>query len=87
VTIPENLKFAGKTTEEKIGSLLEEYSEIKKIGRIIILQYKNIQKIDIDCSFDGGLAIEKVHDLTSQIERKIRSEFKNAIITIHPEPN
>ena len=87
VTIPENLKFAGKTTEEKIRSLLKEYSEIKKVGRIIILQYKNIQKIDIDCSFDGGLAIEKVHDLTSQIERKIRSQFKNAIITIHPEPN
>ena len=87
VTIPEKLMVGGKTTEEKIGSLLEEYSEIKKIGRVKILQYKNILKIDIDCSFDGKLSIEKVHDLTSQIERKIRSQFKNAIITIHPEPN
>ncbi len=87
VTIPEKLKVAGSTTEEKIRSLLEEYSEIKKVGRIVILQYKNIQKIDIDCSFDGKLSIEKVHDLTSQIERKIRCQFKNAIITIHPEPN
>ncbi|MFB5630320.1 MAG: cation diffusion facilitator family transporter [Nitrosopumilaceae archaeon] len=87
VTIPENLKIGGKTTEEKIDSLLREYSEIKKIGRIVIFQYKNIQKIDIDCSFEGNLSIEKVHDLTSQIERKIRNQFKNAIITIHPEPN
>ena len=87
VTIPEKLNVGGKTTEEKIGSLLQEYSEIKKIGRIIILQYRNIQKIDIDCSFDGALSIEKVHDLTSQIQLKIRSQFKNAIITIHPEPN
>jgi len=87
VTIPEQLKVAGKTTEEKIRSLLKEYSEIRKVGRIVILQYKNIQKIDIDCSFDGVLSIEKVHDLTSQIGRKIRSQFKNAIITIHPEPN
>lgn len=87
VTIPEKLKVGGKTTEEKIRFLLEEYSEIKKVGRIVILQYKNIQKIDIDCSFDGSLSIEKVHDLTSQIERKIRSHFKYAIITIHPEPN
>jgi cation diffusion facilitator family transporter len=86
VTIPEKLKVVEKTTEEKIGSLLEDYSEIKKVGRVIILQYKNIQKIDIDCSFDGNLSIEKVHDLTSQIERKIRSQFRNAIITIHPEP-
>jgi len=87
VTMPEKLKVGGKTTEEKIKSLLKEYSEIKKIGRIIILQYKNIQKIDIDCSFDGNLSIEKVHDLTSQIHLKIRSQFKNAVITIHPEPN
>lgn len=86
VTIPEKLQEGGKTTEERITSMLEEYSEIKKIGRVILLQYKNIQKIDIDCSFDSNLSIEKVHDLTSQIERKIRSRFKNAIITIHPEP-
>jgi cation diffusion facilitator family transporter len=87
VTIPEKLKVGGKTMEEKIGSLLDEYSEIKKVSRVVILQYKNIQKIDIDCSFDGNLSIEKVHDLISQIERKIRSQFKNAVITIHPEPN
>ena len=86
VTIPEKLKEGGKTTEETLTSMLEEYSEIKKIGRVVLLQYKNIQKIDIDCSFDSKLSIEKVHDLTSQIERKIRSQFKNAIITIHPEP-
>ena len=66
--------------------MLEGYPEIKKIGRVVLLQYKNIQKIDIDCSFDSSLSIEKVHDLTSEIERKIRTQFKNAIITIHPEP-
>ncbi len=86
VAIPEKLKLGGKLTEERISALLEEYSEIKKIGRVVLLQYKNIQKIDIDCSFEGNLSIEKVHDLTSQIEQKIRSQFKNAIITIHPEP-
>lgn len=86
VTIPEKLKLGGKLTEERISALLEEYSEIKKIGRVVLLQYRNIQKIDIDCSFDSNLSIEKVHDLTSQIEKKIRSQFKNAIITIHPEP-
>ena len=47
---------------------------------------KDIVKIDIDCSFDKNLSIEKVHDLTSEIERKIHGNFKNAIITIHPEP-
>ena len=86
VTVPNNLKVEGKKTEERIKNILNEYEEIKKIGRIITLNFKDMLKIDIDISFDKTLSIEKVHDLTSQIERKIRSSFKNSIITIHPEP-
>ena len=67
-----------------IGNSIK-YEEIKKIGRIITLNFKDILKIDIDISFEKNLSIEEVYDLTSQIERKIRSEFKNSIITIHPE--
>ena len=86
VSIPENLNSEDKVTEEKIKTILERYSEIKKIGRIISLNFENILKIDIDCSFEGELSIEKVHDLTSEIEHIIRAEIKNAVITIHPEP-
>ena len=86
VSIPENLNSEDKITEEKIKTILERYSEIKKIGRIISLNFENILKIDIDCSFEGELSIEKVHDLTSEIEHVIRAEIKNAVITIHPEP-
>jgi len=87
VQIPENLNLEDKVTEEKIKKMLEKYSEIKKIGRIISLNFENILKIDIDCSFDKELSIEKVHDLTSEIEHVIRTEIKNSVITIHPEPN
>lgn len=86
VTVSGTLKMVGKKTEEEIRELIKEYSEIKKIGRIVTFNFKDIVKIDIDCSFDKNLPIEKVHDLTSEIERKIHSNFKNAIITIHPEP-
>ncbi|RMW37390.1 MAG: cation-efflux pump [Nitrosopumilus sp.] len=86
VTVPENFNLEDKITEEKIKMILEKYSEIKKIGRIVSLNFENILKIDIDCSFDKELSIEKVHDLTSEIEHIIREEIKNAVITIHPEP-
>src|SRR3972149_5449729 len=82
VAIPEKLKMDGKITKEMIGRLLDEFTEIKKIGRVVTLKYQDVLKIDFDCSFDRHLSIEKVHDLTSQIERKIRSRFKNAIIPI-----
>ncbi len=86
VTVPKKFNWEDKVTEEKIKIILEEYSEIKKIGRILSLKFENILKIDIDCSFDKELSIEKVHDLTSKIEHVIRTQIKNAVITIHPEP-
>lgn len=87
VTVPENFNLEDKETENKIKSILENYNEIKAIGRIVSLRFENIQKIDIDCSFDKELSIEKVHDLTSEIEQLIRAEIKNSVITIHPEPD
>ncbi len=87
VTVPEKFNVEDTETEEKIKSILEKYSDIKRIGRILSLKFENILKIDIDCSFDKELSIEKVHDLTSEIEHVIRAEIKNAVITIHPEPD
>ena len=86
VTIPQIFKMNNENTDEKIRNIIKEYHEIKDVTRIVTLNFKDIVKIEIDCSFDGTLPIEKVHDITSEIERKIKSQFKNSIITIHPEP-
>ena len=85
--VPDNFNQEDKMAEEKIRKILKKYPTIKKIGRIVSLNFENILKIDIDCSFDRNLSIEKVHDLTSEIEHLIRTEIKNSVITIHPEPN
>jgi cation diffusion facilitator family transporter len=85
ITMPKDLK-SYDTNDEKIIQLLKEHAEVKKIGGIVTLNFEDLLKIDIDCSFDKDLSIEKVHDLTSKIEQDIRSHFKNSVITIHPEP-
>ncbi|MGB0855527.1 MAG: cation diffusion facilitator family transporter [Nitrosopumilus sp.] len=87
VTVPDEFNTEDKETEEKIKIILEKYPEIKKIGRIVSLNFENIRKIDIDCSFDKESSIEKIHDLTSEIEHIIRMRIKNSVITIHPEPD
>ena len=84
--VPENFNREDKATEREIREILKKYPEIKEIGRIVSLNFENILKIDIDCSFDRDLSIENVHDLTSEIEQLIRAEINNAVITIHPEP-
>ena len=87
VTVPDELDIEDKEAEREIKIILEKYPEVKKIGRIVSLNFENILKIDIDCSFDKKSSIEKVHDLTSEIEHVIRLRIKNAVITIHPEPD
>ena len=87
IAIPKSLPVENLSIEEQIGGIIKEYPPVKKIGRVITFQLQDIFKIDIDCSFDRNLSIEKVHDITSEIEHKIRAQVKNAIVTIHPEPN
>ena len=87
IAVPKNFNVEDTVTEEKIKKIVEDYPDVKKVGRILSLKFENILKIDIDCSFDKELSIEKVHDLTSEIEHVIRLEIKNSVITIHPEPN
>jgi cation diffusion facilitator family transporter len=87
ISIPKDLPVEDLSIEEQITRIIKEYPSVKKIGRVITFQLQDIFKIDIDCSFNGSLSIEKVHDIISEIEHKIRSQIKNAIITIHPEPS
>jgi len=87
VSIPKSLPVEDLSIEEQITKIIKEYPAVKKIGRVITFQLQNIFKIDIDCSFDGKLSIERVHDVVSEIEYKIKNQIKNAVITIHPEPS
>ena len=85
IVMPKDLK-SFDTNDEKIIQILKDHTEVKKVGSIVTLNFDDLLKIDIDCSFDKTLSIEKVHDITSKIEQDIRNHFKNSVITIHPEP-
>jgi len=87
VSIPKSIPVEDLTIEEQVANIIKEYPSVKKIGRVITFQLQDIYKVDIDCSFAGNLTIEQVHDITSEIENKIKAQIKNAIVTIHPEPS
>lgn len=87
VSIPKSTPVEDLTIEEQVTNIIKEYSSVRKIGRVITFQLQDVFKVDIDCSFDGKLRIEEVHDIVSEIEAKIKNQIKNAIVTIHPEPN
>lgn len=87
VKVPEDFNLEDRTAEDRIRAILNSYPQVAGIGRIVSLKFGKILRIDIDCSFDGSLSIERVHDITTKIEHEIRAEIKNSVITIHPEPD
>lgn len=80
------MSTAGKSTEGAIRDILDEYASIKNVGRVVIFNNGDLLKIDIDCSLDRSISIERAHDLVSDAERRIRASFRGAIVTIHTEP-
>ncbi|MDE1862555.1 MAG: cation diffusion facilitator family transporter [Thaumarchaeota archaeon] len=86
VSIPKSVPVEDLTIEEQVAGIIREYPRVRRIGRVITFQLQDVFKVDIDCSFDGSLTIEQVHDIVSEIENKIKDRIKNAIVTIHPEP-
>lgn len=87
VSIPQSVPVEDLTIEERVTNIIKEYPTVKKIGRVITFQLQDIYKVDIDCSFARNLTVERVHDIVSEIEFKIKNQIKNAIVTIHPEPS
>ena len=61
ITVPKNINVEDIATEEKIKKIIENYSDVKKVGRIVSLKFENIFKIDIDCSFDKELSLSLIH--------------------------
>ena len=48
ITVPKSINTEDIATEEKIKKIIENYSDVKKVGRIVSLKFENIFKIDID---------------------------------------
>ena len=84
--VPRILGAGGMKADDGIRRLVEGYPGIRRVTRVRALNFEDVLKVEIDCSFDGGLSVDRVHGITSEIERRIKSEFKNALVTIHPEP-
>lgn len=84
--MPQNFELEDKLLSERVMSIIKEYPQVRKVGRIVSLNFENAFKIDVDCSFDGNLSIEEVHGLVSDMERSIARSIGSVAITIHTEP-
>jgi cation diffusion facilitator family transporter len=60
---------------------------IKRVRRVVTYVSEGRRYINVDCLFDKGMSVEKMHDTISHVEADIKSKFRGAIVTTHAEPS
>jgi divalent metal cation (Fe/Co/Zn/Cd) transporter len=73
--------------ESYIVHLAERFPEIKDVCNIEIRRVGNALHLVLRCHFDANLSIQKAHEISSQLEKEIRSAYpKITRIDVHEEP-
>jgi divalent metal cation (Fe/Co/Zn/Cd) transporter len=79
---------ADSAMQGAIKEIVMAAGEIKQVSRVATYRTAdNILKIDVDCVFEGAKSIEQIHELASEIEKRIRAKYPGSIVTIHEEPS
>ena len=71
ITVPKNFNVEDTVTEEKIKKIVEDYPDVKKVGRILSLKFENILKIDIDCSLIKNYQLKKFTILHQKLNMRL----------------
>lgn len=72
--------------ESTIKSIASSLSDELEVTRVTSYTSEDNLNIIINCTLDGTLTVEKVHEMVSQIEYTVCRRFSNSIVTIHSEP-
>ena len=70
----------------KVIDIINSCKEIKGFHDLRSRDVGGVYLFEIHLEFDGNLNLFKTHQLTEQVEDKIKEEFENAQIIIHQDP-
>jgi divalent metal cation (Fe/Co/Zn/Cd) transporter len=73
--------------ESYVEHVAERFPEIKDVCNVEIRRFGNTAHLVLRCRFDPNLSIEKAHEISSQLEKEIRTAYPSITrIDIHEEP-
>jgi divalent metal cation (Fe/Co/Zn/Cd) transporter len=82
-------ELAGVETELEsyVAHIAKDFPEIKDVCNIEIRRVGDALHMVLRCHFDANLSIQKAHEISSQLEKEIRSAYpKITRIDVHEEP-
>jgi len=77
----------GRAIEDYINTLPREYHELVDCHEVHVRQVEHKILASCHCAMDGSLPITQIHDVTGELETRVKEKFPQvARVTIHPEP-
>ncbi|HEV2522733.1 MAG TPA: cation-efflux pump [Candidatus Acidoferrales bacterium] len=77
----------GRAIEDYINTLPREYHELIDCHEVHVRQVEHKILASCHCAMDGSLPITQIHDVTGELEIRVKEKFPQiARVTIHPEP-
>ena len=77
----------GRAIEDYINTLPREYHELVDCHEVHVRQVEHKILVSCHCAMDGSLPITQIHDVTGELEIRVKERFPQiARVTIHPEP-
>ena len=77
----------GRAIEKYINTLPNEFHELIDCHEVHVRQVEHKILVSCHCAMDGALPITQIHDVTGELEIRVKEHFPQiARVTIHPEP-
>lgn len=87
VSAGDPLAELARALEVHFADLCREVPELRDFHDLEVRRVEGHIVVSCHCVVDGGLAVTRVHDLTTEIELRIRERFPHLYrVTIHTEP-
>jgi cation diffusion facilitator family transporter len=83
----EEMHELGRSVQAFFASLQSEYGEISDCHEVHVRSADHKILVSCHCAMRGNLPITTVHDITAELEDRIKEKFPQIFrVTIHPEP-
>ena len=77
----------GRAIEDYINTLPREFHELIDCHEVHVRQVEHKILASCHCAMDGSLPITQIHDVTGDLETRVKEKFPQiSRVTIHPEP-
>jgi len=72
--------------EETVRQIIQNQPKVVKIKSITTFRKGEKRYLNITCYFEKEYSVDTVHEIVSDIERELRRQFEETVVTIHAEP-